>query len=98
MKKTRRVVAVGAIAAVVAVFGVGYGDATAQDGPRSDGPRASESSQIQQQHQRMMRAPEMLRMHKQMIRDPEMRRMHREMMGMPGRGSSEMGGQGHMGG
>jgi len=47
-------------------------------------------------------------MHKQMTRDPEMRRMHNQMMrmhqmmgggmGMPGPGSSEMGGRGHMGG
>ncbi len=108
MKKTRRVVAVGAITAVVGVFGVGYGVAAAQDEPREGGARASESGQMQQLHQRMVRDPEMRRMHKQMTRGPEMRRMHNQMMrmhqmmgggmGMPGPGSSEMGGRGHMGG
>jgi hypothetical protein len=63
---------------------------------------------MQQLHQRMVRDPEMRFMHKQMTRDPEMRRMHNQMMrmhqmmgggmGMPGPGSSEMGGRGHMGG
>jgi hypothetical protein len=108
MKKTRRVVAAGATAAVVGVFGVGYGVAAAQDEPADGGARASESGQMQQLHQRMVRNPEMRRMHRQMMRDPEMRRMHKQMMrmhqmmgggmGMPGRGSSEMGGRGHMGG
>ncbi len=108
MKKTRRVVAVGAIAAVVAVFGVGYGVAAAQDEPRDGGQRAPEFGQMQQLHERMLRDPEMRRLHKQMTRDPEMRRMHEQMMrmhqmmgdrmGMPGRGSSETGGRGHMGG
>ncbi len=106
MKKTRRVVAVGAIAAVVGVFGVGYGVAAAQDEPR--GQRAPEFGQMKQLHERMLRDPQMRRMHKQMTRDPEMRRMHDQMMrmhemmgegmGMPGRGSSGMGGRGHMGG
>ncbi|MDQ3240687.1 MAG: hypothetical protein M3Q43_04745 [Actinomycetota bacterium] len=115
MKKTRRVVAVGAITAVVGVSGVGYGVAAAQDEPREGSARASESGQMQQLHQRMVRDPEMRFMHKQMTRDPEMRRMHNQMMrmhnqmmrmhqmmgggmGMPGPGSSEMGGRGHMGG
>ena len=95
MKKTRRVVAVGAITAVVGVSGVGYGVAAAQDEPREGSARASESGQMQQLHQRMVRDPEMRRMHKQMM---SMHQMMGGGMGMPGPGSSEMGGRGHMGG
>jgi len=101
LKKTRNVVAGGAIAAVVAVFGVGYGVAVAQDEPRDGGQRAPEFGQMKQLHERMVRDPQMRRVHKQMTRDPEVRRMHKQMtrmhqmmggaMGMPGRGSSEMG-------
>lgn len=110
MKKTRRVVSVVAIAAAVGVFGAGYGVAAAQDEPRNGRPRAPESDEMQQLHERMVRDPQMRRMHEQMTRDPEMRRMHDQMMrmhemmgngtgmGMPGRGRSEMGGRGHMGG
>ena len=88
MKKRRNVVAGGAIATVVAVFGVGYGVAVAQDEPRDGGQRAPEFGQMKQLHERMVRDPQVRRVHKQMTR------MHQMMgggMGMPGRGSSEMG-------
>lgn len=81
MKKTPRVVGAGAIAAVVSVFGVGYGVAAARDEPREGTQQGPECGQMQESHKQMARHPRMRRMHDRMMRDPEMRRMHDQMMG-----------------